>query len=95
MEARHREMLKGAPNESQERLRRAYQFWGVPYNAAKVIQEAAVCERAPWCHVEKVPMHESGALDPFSTDGLQEELASLCWEGSSLLAISQTTVFGL
>ena len=37
--------LQGRPQKEQERMRLAYQFWGIPYNAKKAIEEAEVAER--------------------------------------------------
>ena len=38
-------MLQGKPQKEQIRLRQAYQFWGIPYNAKKAIEEAEAAER--------------------------------------------------
>eukprot|EP00435_Cladocopium_sp_Y103_P052810 s1149_g16.t1 len=45
VEERRREALAGKPSADQERLRLAYQFWGVPYNVAKAIEGVDQCER--------------------------------------------------
>ncbi len=37
--------LQGKPQSEQIRLRNAYQFWGVPYNSKKAIEEAEAAER--------------------------------------------------
>ena len=37
--------LAGKPQQEQERLRRAYAFWGIPYNSKKAIEECECAER--------------------------------------------------
>ena len=37
--------LQGKPQKEQERMRLAYQFWGIPFNAKKAIEEASTAER--------------------------------------------------
>ena len=37
--------LEGKPLEEQARLRRAYQFWGIPYNEKKAIEQVSQAER--------------------------------------------------
>ena len=37
--------LAGKPQQEQERLRRAYAFWGIPYNSKKAIDECECAER--------------------------------------------------
>ena len=39
------ETLKGKSQSEQERMRRAYLFWGIPYNPKKAIEELSAAER--------------------------------------------------
>eukprot|EP00438_Fugacium_kawagutii_P027760 Skav215993 [mRNA] locus=scaffold4693:119449:124700:+ [translate_table: standard] len=39
------ETLVGKPAEEQENMRRAYQYWGIPYNGKKAIEECEQAER--------------------------------------------------
>ncbi len=45
MEAEVSKQVLGKPPKEQERLRRAYQFWGVPYNLKKATEQALTTER--------------------------------------------------
>ena len=39
------ESLRGKPKAEQENMRRAYQFWGIPYNTKKAVEEVDGAER--------------------------------------------------
>eukprot|EP00438_Fugacium_kawagutii_P016600 Skav236386 [mRNA] locus=scaffold29:74303:80602:- [translate_table: standard] len=45
VEAKVQATISGLPSQEQEALRRAYQFWGVPYNSAKALEECESAER--------------------------------------------------
>ena len=45
LEANVSEALQGKTREQQEQMRRAYQFWGIPYNLKKAIEETEKAER--------------------------------------------------
>ena len=45
IEAEVMSSLQGKPQKEQERLRMAYQFWGIPFNAKKAIEETEQAER--------------------------------------------------
>eukprot|EP00438_Fugacium_kawagutii_P030713 Skav213067 [mRNA] locus=scaffold364:748159:750546:- [translate_table: standard] len=45
MDAKVQEVVSGQPAAEQEALRRAYQFWGIPYNLGKSLEECAAAER--------------------------------------------------
>eukprot|EP00438_Fugacium_kawagutii_P010981 Skav206612 [mRNA] locus=scaffold1562:77884:84170:+ [translate_table: standard] len=45
MDVKVEESLAGRPLEEQENMRRAYQFWGIPYNSKKAIEDSEQAER--------------------------------------------------
>eukprot|EP00438_Fugacium_kawagutii_P019945 Skav209628 [mRNA] locus=scaffold4224:30594:35975:+ [translate_table: standard] len=45
MDVKVEQSLAGKPLEEQENMRRAYQFWGIPYNSKKAIEDAEQAER--------------------------------------------------
>eukprot|EP00438_Fugacium_kawagutii_P028380 Skav207224 [mRNA] locus=scaffold1717:49410:52959:+ [translate_table: standard] len=45
MELKVAESLLGLPSREQENMRRAYQFWGIPFNTQKAISECEEAER--------------------------------------------------
>eukprot|EP00438_Fugacium_kawagutii_P005526 Skav227070 [mRNA] locus=scaffold72:1057412:1062770:- [translate_table: standard] len=45
VEAQMAETLRGKSQEEQDDLRRAYQFWGIPFNSKKAVEECLSAER--------------------------------------------------
>ena len=97
--------LQGKPQREQEQMRLAYQFWGIPFNAKKAIEEAEVAERlgafldgnrGSWSDgPETSCKHEFRPLAVSARSGQSKGLAGFYGEGGAYVAVSSPSLFRL